>query len=519
MSTPGPLRYEGAPVEDGKDLVYKKYVDDVKTADPAVEHVDDVVDDALDPYADKAYADTQDALLVTPSYVNTNDNARLNLADKGVNNGVAPLDVNLKIPPQYINATEDQDWLKGPWTPTTYNTGITTVSTSGETTLYSCPVTDPGYAYKLMIFGAVDVATDNDTIYPQIIVRQGNETTGQIVAQGFGHAESYGTGIDAYIQATIVSTDTSHQYPIVGATTLYVKLKRRGASGSVKASAFDPQIHVTAFPVNPGSYNEENLDLLSQPVPESTGCWVTLVGGGGGGGAGGESNSDLGGQGGGGGARLRVFIPRASLGDTYTVMRGLGGKPGKASWVQFGDNAGGPGLSGGHSVFNSGSVSLFAGGGSGGLGSSNTVAAGGTASLGSTTGGVSANGTASGANNTGNAGAGGGHGGNGNGGNGTKGGDSPARTGGDGGIGNGWFLPAGGPGGSPAAAVAAGDGGAGGGGGGGALIFFGSGYGGEGGTGGLYGGGGGGGGGANSNGGVAAHGGVGGDGYTLIEWV
>ncbi|WNM64844.1 hypothetical protein SEA_ALPINESIX_24 [Mycobacterium phage AlpineSix] len=76
----------------------------------------------------------------------------------------------------------------------------------------------------------------------------------------------------------------------------------------------------------------ENVNLTDEPVPAgASGCWVTLGGAGGGGGSGRRSNSGYryGGGGGGGGAFIeRVWIPRASLGSTYTITRGAGGAGG-----------------------------------------------------------------------------------------------------------------------------------------------------------------------------------------------
>jgi hypothetical protein len=52
-------------------------------------------------------------------------------------------------------------------------------------------VTDPGYLYRPLAMGLVDVTTNTDGVTPVIRVRRGT-ATGPIVAEGFGSAESYG---------------------------------------------------------------------------------------------------------------------------------------------------------------------------------------------------------------------------------------------------------------------------------------------------------------------------------------
>ncbi|AFU20793.1 minor tail protein [Mycobacterium phage Marcell] len=126
-------------------------------------------------------------------------------------------------------------------------------------------------------------------------------------------------------------------------------------------------------------------DLIDEQVPEgASGCWVTLIGGGGSGGTGRRFRAGFGrsgGGGGGGGAKVsRVWVPKSSLGSTYTVLRGLGG----AAVTDLGssDTDGKPGNAGGSSLFSSGGVQLTAGGGGaggGGTRTSGSAGSGGTA--------------------------------------------------------------------------------------------------------------------------------------------
>ena len=250
------------------------------------------------------------------------------------------------------------------------------------------------------------------------------------------------------------------------------------------------------FSLNFTPYDDLNVSRTNIAVePGCSGCYVTLIGGGGAGGNGcsGSTSNLPGGGGGGGAAKIeRVFIPKASLGATYSVGRGLGvaGATGQAS------------------TFSSGGVTMSAGGGVKGVagaqgGGGGTGGAGGTGSASGVTatirngtaggragGHASAESAAAGTNNTLGGGAGGGGGGgvgsNGNSCAAAKGGNSQTVTGGNAGV-------------TPPDA-AAGLGGAGGGG--------------NSGNGGLYGGGGGGGYGSTGDAGQ-----IGGNGYSLIEWV
>lgn len=179
----GSLRYRGRPVEANPDLSYRGYVDAKKSADLTSDQVDALINSGLTAYADKTYVDAQDAKNATKSYIDGQDNLRLKLANIGIANGIAGLDSTGKIPREFINAPLTQHYARGPWTPSAYNTGYTDLTT--ETTLYSVTVTDPGYPYRLFVFGEVDLRSSTDSAYGIVNVRAGTPT-GEIVSQGFG---------------------------------------------------------------------------------------------------------------------------------------------------------------------------------------------------------------------------------------------------------------------------------------------------------------------------------------------
>ena len=258
-----------------------------------------------------------------------------------------------------------------------------------------------------------------------------------------------------------------------------------------------------------GPFNETNTARTNQAVPAGTfGAWVTLAAGGGGGGSGsgGSFSARAGGGGGGGGARIaRSFVPRSAMGSTYSVVRGLGGAAGAAGGVSsFVSSPASVSCAGGGQGGNASGGTQGTAGGAGVCtvsGATVTQINGGAGAIGGPT---NAN-AAAGANQTTASPGGGGGGGRdaiGTSRAGGKGGNSNNATGGNG-------ASAGGSQGSPGGAAAAPNPGGGGGGGAGSngnTV--------TGGAGGVYGAGGGGGGGGNT----VFTGGIGGDGYTLIEW-
>lgn len=263
---------------------------------------------------------------------------------------------------------------------------------------------------------------------------------------------------------------------------------------------------------------EVNTLRINAPVPNCTGAWVTLIGTGGGGGSGckGASASSRGGGGGGGGGAFipRVFIPKASLGSTYSVNPPTAPGGGAARTT---NQAGAVGGSGGTANFLSGATGMYAGGGIGGAGglASTNAATGGTAGTvtGATgvagaaggNGGVTVQtaGTNNGASNSGGAGGGGAGGTN------TSNAGQAGKAGGSANGQAGGTAGAVGAVGGPGSALTAGVAGSGGGGAGAGAVAGGAAPG--------YGGGAGGGGGSAT--GNSGAGGTGSPGFTKIEWV
>lgn len=287
----GTLNYVGADVLDVDDVSYKDYVDIVKAADPSDAHIDSVIATRLSSYATKSYVDSRDSLLATRAYIDAQDNLRLKLVDKNVANGVAGLDAAARVNQNLIDAPLTQSFLRGPWSPAAYQgASIDSIGTT-EATIHTCGVTDPGYSYKLVVFGSYEVTTDTAGDFPTVIVRQGSNT-GPIVAQGHGSSEEfYGLGIDDFerVNSTNMGPDWSITYAANDASTgivatpdghnaswtgtsgtgiTYGRVRRINASDGVPSSDY---LHVQ-FIINSinAAHIGGGIDMIGRWLPGST---------------------------------------------------------------------------------------------------------------------------------------------------------------------------------------------------------------------------------------------------------
>lgn len=182
------LRDIGAGISANTDLVYEDYIDVVKSGDLSTGAIDTTIAAGLTSYADKTYVDTKDGLNATKAYVDTGDALRVRTSTKDVVNGVPGLDATGKVLPARINLPTTQGYFHGPWSPSSYNGAKVDATT--ETTIYTVPVTDPGFPYKLIILGTVDGFSSLVAEHPQVLIRTGS-TSGEIIARGGGLQDSY----------------------------------------------------------------------------------------------------------------------------------------------------------------------------------------------------------------------------------------------------------------------------------------------------------------------------------------
>ncbi len=183
------VRYLGPAQTGNDDTVTTGYISSVKSNDLDADGVDARITANYAPYADRSYVDAQDALLANADFINSGDSARVRWDLRETSNGVAGLGATGKVIPARINISNNQRWPRAFWSPTAYNS--TDVDTSTEDTVYTCNVTNPGYPYRLVVFGTADAAISSSIEYPVMLIRVGNETTGEVVAQGKGSNDSY----------------------------------------------------------------------------------------------------------------------------------------------------------------------------------------------------------------------------------------------------------------------------------------------------------------------------------------
>lgn len=183
------LSYKGAALAASQDVAYRPLPATLKAADLSSGSVNALIDAKLNSYPSEATIQTMDNLLVDTAYIDTQDALRMTKDKRGAANGVAPLDNTAKIPPAYFPITSTQTWNGIPAIPITYNLDPTLVLGTDNITLYTCPVPDPGYPYRLLVWGNVDATSTNDYTVPEATVRLGDPLIGTIIAKGGGAAD------------------------------------------------------------------------------------------------------------------------------------------------------------------------------------------------------------------------------------------------------------------------------------------------------------------------------------------
>lgn len=182
------MKYVGANATNDQDIAYEAYVESIKSLDLTTGQIDTEINSGLTSYALTTYVDTQDAKNATKSYVDAGDALRVPLALKDVPNGIAALDATGRVNFNRFDVANTQKFNRGPWTPSAYQAAGQSITT--ETTIFTVPVTDPGYSYKLAVYGEIEARTSLSTEYPVVVVRVGS-TSGPIIARGRGLAGSY----------------------------------------------------------------------------------------------------------------------------------------------------------------------------------------------------------------------------------------------------------------------------------------------------------------------------------------
>lgn len=173
------------------DVVNQGYAKTLLALNISQSAINSLIAAGFAPYVLKTYVNSTTALLATPGYVDTGNATKIHLSQINVNSGVAGLGVGARVSPSRISVASTQRFPKPFWSPASYNAVAVPASTT-EVNVYSCPVSDPGFVYKVFVTGLAQasISLDNGE-YPIIRVRVGDVATGQIVAGGYGVGEFY----------------------------------------------------------------------------------------------------------------------------------------------------------------------------------------------------------------------------------------------------------------------------------------------------------------------------------------
>lgn len=176
------------------DLANQDYIDSLLAANMSQSAVTSRITANLSGYATQSFANSSMTSLVTPAQVRAADANFVPTTAVGQPLGPVALSSLGQISPSLISATSTQQWPTPLYTPTAYQN--VSVVTDSPLQLFTQAQPYPGYPYVLQITGIMDAQvplTDNPTVFPQILVREGSPT-GTILAFGYGIGESYTWG-------------------------------------------------------------------------------------------------------------------------------------------------------------------------------------------------------------------------------------------------------------------------------------------------------------------------------------
>ena len=190
------MQNRGKTPSDDTSVATKAYLETLLAQYLTQSQINSLISAGYASYATKSYVDTQDGLNATQAYIDAGDAARLLLSQRNANNGVAGLDATGKIDVSRVSFASTQRWPKPYYTPSAYNAGSVNAAET-EVAVYTHTIASPGFTYKLLVGGQVDVRTTVDEKYPIVRVRVGS-TTGEEVASGRGTGEYYQWGLDEF---------------------------------------------------------------------------------------------------------------------------------------------------------------------------------------------------------------------------------------------------------------------------------------------------------------------------------
>ena len=192
------LRSKGIAPTTDKEVATKGYLTSVRGADSLTQTaITTQVTTALAGYADASYVATRDLLNASIAQVDAGDLDKLKVSTVNALSGVAGLDGTGRIAVARVPGTSTQRWPRGPYTPASYHSSTVTSTSGTETTIFTHTLANPGYPFRLLVSGQVDVRTATDGDAPVVRVRVGS-TSGPIMAAGTASPSQYRYGVDTF---------------------------------------------------------------------------------------------------------------------------------------------------------------------------------------------------------------------------------------------------------------------------------------------------------------------------------
>jgi hypothetical protein len=192
------LRSKGIAPATDSEVATQGYVNSVRgTASLTQTAINTQVSAALLPYADASYVATRDLLNASVAQVDAGDATKLKASTINALNGVAGLDATGRIGVARVPGTSTQRWPRGFYTPASYQS-TTVASISGiETTVFTQALANPGFPFRLLVSGQLNVRTATDGDAPVVRVRVGS-TAGPIIATATASPSQYRYGVDTF---------------------------------------------------------------------------------------------------------------------------------------------------------------------------------------------------------------------------------------------------------------------------------------------------------------------------------
>ncbi|AVO25143.1 minor tail protein [Rhodococcus phage Finch] len=243
-----PLKNMGRPGDTDASMMTKETID-ARFAATSVssQDVTNQINAQTGELVTKTYVDQQDSPLATKLYVDNQDGAYVNLASRGVANGVAQLGADGKIPAGQLGTIPDRRpvFLNGatissfsPWT-------ISSVPGSYRIAQLSIP--DPGWPYRIFMFASVENRSSaaGGSIGRVIAVLRGRSN----LRQGHGTSSSQGDWNRIKVLPCALPGDNGSQAGFTGSDWLDLYAEKQSGGSSHIFTSYQLQFSAVLMPV------------------------------------------------------------------------------------------------------------------------------------------------------------------------------------------------------------------------------------------------------------------------------